>query len=175
MFPMGLSAAITIRVGQASGAGDGRAARRVAWSGVALGLLIAGVAIGPIILLRHPVAAIYSSDAAVQALAANLLLFAAFWQLFDATQVCAIGALRGYKVTVMPMVLMLCAFWLVGVPSGTWLAYRGFAAGAPMQVYGFWTGLVIGLVLVSVGLAMGLRSVARAAVPEPRQDRLTAT
>ena len=160
MVPMGLSSAITIRVGHALGAGDAPAAQRIAWTGVAVGLIIATLAIGPIILLRHPVAAVYSSDAAVQALAANLLLFAAFWQLFDATQVCAIGALRGYKVTLMPMVLMLCAFWAVGVPSGTWLAYRGFVAGEPMKVYGFWVGLVIGLVLVSIGLAVGLRKVA---------------
>jgi MATE family multidrug resistance protein len=162
MFPMGLSAAITIRVGHALGAGNAPAARYIAWTGVAVGLIIATLAIGPIILLRHQVAAVYSSDAAVQALAANLLLFAAFWQLFDATQVCAIGALRGYKVTLMPMALMLSAFWVVGVPSGTWLAYRGFIAGEPLKVYGFWVGLVIGLVLVSVGLAIGLRKVANA-------------
>lgn len=160
MFPMGLSAAITVRVGQALGAGDGRAARYVAWVGVGVGLAIAGLAIAPIILLRNPIAALYSSDAAVQALAANLFLFAAFWQLFDATQVCAIGALRGYRVTMMPMLLMLTAFWGVGVPAGTWLAFRGLVAGEPWRVYGFWVGLVIGLVLVSVGLAIGLRRVA---------------
>jgi MATE family multidrug resistance protein len=163
MFPMGLSAAITIRVGHALGAGDARAARAIAWIGVGVGLIIAAAAIVPIILLRHQVAAIYSSDAAVQLLAANLLLFAAFWQLFDATQVCAIGALRGYKVTLLPMLLMLSAFWAIGVPSGTWLAYRGLG-GEPMKVYGFWVGLVIGLVLVSVGLAIGLRKVADGAL-----------
>jgi MATE family multidrug resistance protein len=168
MFPMGLSAAITIRVGHSLGAGNAPAARYSAWAGVAVGLIIAAAAIAPIILLRHPVAAAYSVDPAVQALAANLLLFAAFWQLFDATQVCAIGALRGYKVTLMPMVLMLCAFWAVGVPSGTWLAYRGGFGGEPMQVYGFWVGLVIGLVLVSIGLAVGLRRVANAAMPSRR-------
>jgi MATE family multidrug resistance protein len=164
MFPMGLSSAITIRVGHALGAGDAPAARYIAWTGVTLGLIIATLAIGPIILLRHQVAAVYSTDAAVQVLAANLLLFAAFWQLFDATQVCAIGALRGYKVTLMPMLLMLAAFWIVGVPSGTWLAYRGFTVGEPMKVYGFWVGLVIGLVLVSIGLVIGLRRVADGAV-----------
>lgn len=164
MLPMGLSAAITIRVGHALGASDAGAARFVAWTGVAVGLIIATLAIVPIILLRHQVAAVYSPDLAVQALAANLLLFAAFWQLFDATQVCAIGALRGYKVTLMPMVLMLGAFWAVGVPIGMWLAYRGLVVGAPMKVYGFWVGLVIGLVLVSITLAIGLRRVADTAL-----------
>jgi MATE family multidrug resistance protein len=160
MLPMGLSSALTIRVGHALGAGAPRTARSIAWNGIAVGLLIAALAIVPIILLRHQVAALYSSDTAVQALAANLLLFAAFWQLFDATQVCAIGALRGYKITLMPMVLMLIAFWAIGVPCGTWLAYRGFADAAPMQVYGFWVGLVIGLVLVSLGLVFELRRIA---------------
>jgi MATE family multidrug resistance protein len=173
MFPMGLSAAITIRVGHSLGAGDASAARTIAWTGVAVGLIIATLAIGPIIVLRHQVAAAYSTDGAVQALAANLLLFAAFWQLFDATQVCAIGALRGYRVTLMPMVLMLSAFWLIGVPAGTWLAYRGFIVGEPMKVYGFWVGLVIGLVLVSIGLAMALRKVADGAMlrrPHPARS-----
>jgi len=163
MLPMGLSSATTIRVGQALGAGNPRSARYIAWHGIAVGLLIAAAAIGPIILLRHQVAAIYSSDHAVQVLAANLLLFAAFWQLFDATQVCAIGALRGYKITLMPMVLMLVAFWAIGVPAGTWLAYRGIA-GEPLKVYGFWIGLVVGLVLVSTSLVLGLRSVANGAL-----------
>ncbi|HEU5293552.1 MAG TPA: MATE family efflux transporter [Burkholderiaceae bacterium] len=164
MFPMGLSTAIGIRVGHSLGAGDPHRARFVAWSGIGVGLIIATLVIGPIILLRHQVAALYSADAAVRALAANLLLFAALWQLFDATQVCALGALRGYKVTLMPMVLMLAAFWAIGVPAGTWLGYRGFVAGEPMQVYGFWVGLVIGLALVSLGLAIGLRKVADRAI-----------
>ena len=168
MIPMGISAAITIRVGQALGAGDARAARTIAWSGIVAGLVFGALAMGPIILLRREAAAMYSTDVAVQALAANLLLFAAFWQLFDATQVTAIGALRGYKMTVLPMVLMLAAFWAFGVPVGTWLAYHGLVAGAPMKVYGFWVGLVIGLVLVSLGLVAGLRRVADAAVRAPR-------
>lgn len=159
MLPMGLSAALAIRVGNELGARDPRRARFVAWTGVKLGLAIAGAMILPIILLRHEVAAVYSTDAAVRALAANLLLFAAFWQLFDATQVCAMGALRGYKVTLLPMVLMLVAFWIVGIPAGTWLGYHGLGSG-PMEVYGFWVGLVVGLVLVSLTLAVALRKVA---------------
>ena len=160
MFPMGISAAVTVRVGHALGAGDARAARHAAWSGIGVGLVFAALAIVPIILGRHQVAALYSSDHAVQALAANLLLFAAFWQLFDATQVTAIGGLRGYKVTVLPMVLMLCAFWGLGVPIGTWLGWHGAAGSGPLQVYGFWVGLVVGLVTVSIGLVLGLRQVA---------------
>ena len=160
MLPMGLSVAMSIRVGHALGAGEARDARFVAWTGMAVGVLIGVAAIVPIILLRHEVAVVYSNDPAVRALAAQLLLFAAFWILFDATQVCAMGALRGYKVTFAPLMLMLVAFWLIGVPAGTWLGLRGLPGRGPMEVYGFWIGLVLGLVSVSIGLTIALRRVA---------------
>ncbi len=164
MVPMGLSAAITVRVGHALGAGDPRAARHAAWSGIGVALVFALAMMGPIVLARHEVAALYSSDAAVKVLAANLMLFAAFWQLFDATQVTAIGALRGYKRTVLPMVLMLVAFWGLGIPAGVWLGWFGALGSGPLRVYGFWVGLVLGLMVVAIGLALGLRHVANAAL-----------
>ena len=164
MLPMGLSTAMSIRVGQAMGGGDARNARFIAWTGIGLGLVLAGLAIGPIVGLRHAVAAFYTADETVRIIAANLLLFAACWQFFDATQVCAMGALRGYKVTLLPMVLMGAAFWAFGIPVGAWLAYRGFGDVGPLEVYGFWVGLVIGLVLVSIALVAALRKIADEAV-----------
>ncbi len=161
MVPMGLSAAMTILVGNALGGGDTRGAHRIAWAGMVLAWLVALAAMGPMVVGRDLITAVYSSDPAVRALAASLLWFAVFWLLFDCTQVCAIGALRGYKVTVAPMVMMLLAFWGVGIPLGTWLGYHGWPGQAPMQVYGFWVGLVTGLVLVSIGLLVALRSVSR--------------
>ncbi len=168
MVPMGISAAVTVRVGHALGAADPRAARHVAWSGIGVGLIFASLAMLPIIALRHPAASLYSADPEVQSLAAQLLLFAAFWQLFDATQVCAIGGLRGYKVTVLPMLLMIGAFWGLGVPVGVWLGWHGALGSGPLKVVGFWAGLVTGLVTVSVGLAIGLRHVANAAIRQMR-------
>jgi MATE family multidrug resistance protein len=166
MVPMGLSSALAIRVGHALGARDPRGARRIAWSGIALALVLAGVTIGPTVGLRHAVAAVYTADETVRLIAANLLLFAACWQFFDATQVCAMGALRGYKVTLLPMVLMGVAFWAFGIPVGTWLAYRGFGTHGPLEVYGFWVGLVVGLVVVSLALVAALRKIADQAVHE---------
>jgi MATE family multidrug resistance protein len=169
MVPFGLSSAIAIRVGQSLGARDPRLARRVAWTGIGLGLLIAAVFIIPIIALRHQVAAFYSADESVRALSADLLLFAAFWQLFDATQVCAMGALRGYRVTLLPMVLMAVAFWVLGIPIGTWLGYHGLPGGQPLHVYGFWVGLVVGLTTVSLALVAALRRIADDAVRNGRR------
>ena len=75
----------------------------------------------------------------------------------------AIGALRGYKVTLGPMLVMIVAFWLIGVPLGVRLGYHGLfgADAAPMAVYGFWTGLVTALILAAIALTAWLRVVAR--------------
>ncbi len=167
MFPMGLSAAISIRIGQSLGAGDARAARFSAWSGILLGLAIAAVMVPLMYFGRGPIVALYTPDAAVRHIAATLLLFAAVWQFADAAQVCAVGALRGYKVNVLPMCLIVFAYWVVGIPLGARLGYHGLPGGEPLGVYGFWAGLVVGLFIVACGLAVLLRHVARERIGEP--------
>ncbi|MCX9157717.1 MATE family efflux transporter [Niveibacterium sp. 24ML] len=161
MLPLGLSTAISIRVGQALGGGDPRAARFIAWSGVLIGLAIAAAMVPLVLLAREGIVALYTPDAAVQATASTLLIFAAVWQLSDATQVCAVGALRGYKVTVMPMWLAIGAFWVVAIPLGVLLGYQGAGSLNALGVFGFWIGLVVGLTLVAIGLSLILRRVAR--------------
>lgn len=162
MLPMGLAAALTIRVSQKLGAGDPATARFIAWTGVAMGLIIASVAIPLILAGRELIVTVYSQDAAVREIATRLMLLAAVWQLADATQVIAIGALRGYKVTLGPMIVMFVAFWLIGLPLGIRLGYHGIGNVAPMQVYGFWIGLVTALILAAIALSAWLRMVARA-------------
>ena len=174
MFPMGLSAAISIRVGQSLGAGDARAARFIAWSGILIGLMIAAVMVPVMLFGRGPIVELYTPDAAVQQVAATLLLFAAAWQFADAAQVCAVGALRGYKVNVLPMCLIVFAYWVVGIPLGARLGYHGLPGGEPLGVYGFWVGLVAGLFIVACGLAVLLRWVARTRVTDSAKALQTA-
>ena len=156
MAPMSLGVALLTRVGQALGAGDPRAARFRAWVGVAMALAVAAVSAALIALLNVRIAAAYTSDAAVAALAAQLLLFAALFQLSDATQVSASCAIRAYKVTRAPMVIHLAAFWGLSLPLGcvlglapAWLPWRPVAA---MGAQGFWIALVAGLTIAAAGL-----------------------
>lgn len=51
------------------------------------------------LLLREQIAAMYSPDPAVIAIAASLIVFSALFQFSDALQVTAAGALRGYQDT----------------------------------------------------------------------------
>ncbi|WP_374593920.1 MATE family efflux transporter, partial [Aquabacterium sp.] len=163
MLPAGLSAALSIRVGQALGAGRAREARFIAWSGMLLALML-GLVMTPLIVLgREGIAAVYSPDAAVQHVVANLMLFTAAWYVADSTQVCAAGALRGYRVTLVPMLVVAGAYWLISIPLGTRLARHDWAASGrgPLGVYGYWVGLLVGVLAVALALVVALRQVAR--------------
>jgi len=165
MFPLSLGLALLTRVGQSLGANDARLARFRAWVGVGLTLVFAVVAALGMALLRGPIAAAYTSDPVVAALAAQLLVFAALFQLSDCSQVVISCAIRAYKVTRAPMVLHLAAFWGVSLPLGCALGlapqWLPFAPPQPMAAQGFWIALIVGLTVAALGLLIMLRRVAR--------------
>jgi MATE family multidrug resistance protein len=156
MAPMSLGVALLTRVGQALGAGEPGTARFRAWVGVAMALAVAMASATLIALLNTQIANAYTSDAAVAVVAAQLLLYAALFQLSDATQVSAASAIRAYKVTRPPMVIHLAAFWGLSLPLGcvlglapAWLPWRPVQA---MAAQGFWIALVIGLTIAALAL-----------------------
>jgi MATE family multidrug resistance protein len=154
MVPLSFGIALITRVGQSLGEGDPRRARFVAWVGVGLSLVFAAVSAVCIAVFRYQIAAAYTSDPAVQELGAHLLLFAALFQLSDATQVAAASAIRGYKVNRPPMVIHLAAFWGFSLPVGCILGlapgWLSLAPAVPMAATGFWIGLVLGLTVAAV-------------------------
>jgi multidrug resistance protein, MATE family len=158
MIPLSLNSATTIRVGQQLGRGDRAGGRRAALTGVAMGAAVMGVSALVMVIARRPITALYTDDAAVAALAAKLLLFAAAFQLADGLQVCTAGALRGYKDTRVPMILCLVAYWVIGFPLAWYLGVvRGHAA------YGVWIGLIAGLVVAAALLGARLARISRPA------------
>jgi MATE family multidrug resistance protein len=165
MVPLSFGIGALTRVGQAMGEGDPVRARFVAWVGTGMCIAFALLSGLGIAVFRWQIAAMYTSDAGVQAASVTLLLLAALFQLSDATQVAAASAIRGYKVTRSPMVIQMIAFWGVALPVG-WilgLAPRWFpwSPAAPMAATGFWTGLVFGLTVAAVLLAWTLHRVSK--------------
>ncbi|ALK96226.1 multidrug transporter MATE [Massilia sp. WF1] len=170
MVPLSFGIGTLTRVGQAIGEGNPVRARFVAWTGTGLCMSFGLLSAAFIALFRWQVAAMYTSDAAVQATCAMLLLFAAVFQLSDSTQVAAASAIRGYKVTRSPMVIQMIAFWGVALPVG-WIlglapGWFPWSPGAPMQATGFWIGLVLGLTVAAVLLAWSLNRLAKLRVRE---------
>ena len=160
MIPLGIAMATTVRVGNAAGRGDAAAVRLAGHAGVALTLGTQAISATLMFALPVMIASLYSSDAAVIALAAELLVLAALFQFPDGIQVVANGALRGLKDTRVPMVITSFAYWGVGMPVGWWLAFpRGMGA------QGMWVGLIAGLGVAAVLLLLRFRRLSR--LPQP--------
>jgi len=85
------------------------------------------------------------------AIAAQLLAVAALFQVFDGIQVIAVGALRGYRDTAVPMLMAAFGYWGAGFAGGWVLAFPlGYGA------VGLWYGLALGLAVVALLLTLRL-------------------
>jgi MATE family multidrug resistance protein len=152
MVPLGIGSAAAVLVGRAVGRGDAADARRAAVTALATG--VAFMSTSAVVMLAVPafLAGLYTGDAAVLTLAASLIPIAGVFQVFDGTQVVAVGTLRGIGDTRGPMLISLLGFWCVGVPVSVVLGFR--AGGGPI---GLWWGFVAGLAAVACLLLMRMR------------------
>lgn len=151
MVPMAVGTALTVRVGHAVGAKNFEEARAIGQNGIRLGLSIA-VASGLLMIFGSQwVSSWYTQDQAVLALAGQLIVLAGIFQFSDITQVVSAGVLRGYKITRVPMVIHMTAFWLIGMPLGYLLTF-GTADFKGMGVRGYWIALIIALTLTALSL-----------------------
>lgn len=149
MIPVGLSSAISIRVGNAIGRGDPVAARYAGRIGLLIIMGFQTVSATAMFLFPELIVRIYTDDVAVGSLAVSLLFYAAIFQYPDGIQMVMAGALRGYKDTRMPMIYMVISFWIVGMTLGYTLTFnRG------MGPAGMWIGMIAGL---TVAAALMLR------------------
>jgi len=152
MLPLGLAAALTARIGQSYGKGSVESIKLRIAAGLVATVSIALVNIVLLLLLRGWLPSLYTDDAAVMALATHLLIFAAIFQLSDGLQVTAFGMLRGVQDTKIPMMINGFSYWVIAFGLGYYLAHYT-ALGAT----GLWIGLVVGLSICFVLLAMRLR------------------
>lgn len=154
MLPLGLSFAVSIRVGQAVGARDWARARTSGLSNFALAATFMALMGVGFLLGRHFLPTLFlgahvADAGAVIALAATFLVVAALFQVGDGIQIVATGALRGLKDIRVPTALVFFAFWVVSLPLGFFLAFEipfgGRTLGAGLGGMGIWLGLAIGI------------------------------
>lgn len=147
MVPLGLAMANGMRVSHAVGAGERGRLRPIAFTSLGLGLAAMGVFAVAFGLGGQAIAGWYVDDGAVIALAAQLLVVAAFFQLFDGTQVIAAGALRAITDVRVPAVITLIAYWVIALPVGYFVGVRG-----TWGAVGVWLGIASGLAFAAVFL-----------------------
>ncbi len=155
MIPLSLSLALTVRVGFNLGCKNWVGIRHTVRGGLALIVLLAAVNSTLMVLFRESLASIYTQESGLIALASQLLVFAALFQLSDGLQVGANGVLRGLHDTAIPMLLTVVAYWLIGLPTGYLLGLGNWPLPA-MGARGFWIGLVAGLTVAAILLNLRL-------------------
>jgi MATE family multidrug resistance protein len=160
MVPLGLSQAATVRVAYELGAGRAFAARRAGFVALALGIgFMGGTAvvlwIAPDAIIAAYVDIADPANREIVEIARRLIAIAAIFQVFDGMQVIAAGVLRGYRDTMVPMLLATFGYWGVGF-AGCWLLAFPLGYGA----VGLWWGLALGLAVVALLLTLRLHLLA---------------
>ena len=160
MIPLAIGNATAVLAGQAIGAGQHERARHTSWEGISLGMAI-GAVISLIFWLGAPlIASLYSTDLQVQAAAIPLIGLVALYHLGDALQAVAVNALRGYKKSIVPMLIYVILLWGAGLGGGYLLGLTdtlGPARGAP----GFWIAAIGSLWLVAGLVALYMNAVSQ--------------
>ena len=149
MIPLGLASAVTTRVGNALGRNDPVAARRAGMTGLGIVLVIQSISASLMLSFPLLIASIYTRDPVIAAAAAALLFYAAIFQLSDGLQICSAGILRGYKDTLVPMMINVVSYWFIGLSLGYYLTFAGGMGPAGMWI-GLIAGLTVGAVLLTV-------------------------
>jgi MATE family multidrug resistance protein len=149
MVPLGVASAAAVRVGHAIGAGDDRRARAAIRAAYICG--IGFMAMTAVVFLTIPslLARAFTSEVRVIALASVLIPVAGVFQVFDGGQAVGAGVLRGAGDTMVPLLVMLAAYWLVGVPVSAYLGFR-----TELRAVGLWWGFVVSLSAVALVLLM---------------------
>ncbi|MBF8722528.1 MATE family efflux transporter [Pseudomonas guariconensis] len=145
MLPLGMAAAVSIRISQAQGRGEGL---RISAIGSATFISVTAWMAASTVLLAlfgRRIAEAMSDDPQVIAIAVPMFVVVAAMQVADGLQSTALGALRGLQDYRWPVGVTLVSYWLLALP----LSY-GLAFHSPLGAVGVWVGFAAGLAVAAV-------------------------
>ena len=155
MIPLGISQAVSVKVGDCFGQNKIHETASALKSGLFLSSVSAFFAgafflFAPEVLVDFFLPSENIDDVRYQELlfvATGILFVAALFQFVDAWQVVLMGALRGFKLGSSPTAVAIFSYWCVGIPC-SYFASKSW--GAP----GVWMGLGLGLGLCAILLGL---------------------
>ncbi len=147
MVSWGLAQGGSIRVSNAWGRNNWKDIEAIGKSTLISGTCYGALGVLVFVVFRNILPLSFNDNAAVLGLASVLMLYAAVFQVSDATQAIAVGLLRGVKDVKVPTMYIAIAYWVVGIPVGCLMAFT-FKMGAA----GMWIGFVSGLTFTSLSL-----------------------
>ncbi|EWH00417.1 MATE family efflux transporter [Halomonas sp. BC04] len=150
---LGFGEAATILVANAFGAENWPKLRRISVAITGACLAVALVVCGIMVALSPWLPSLFvpgeDDVRATISMATTFILIGATFTLLDALQIAWLGVLRGIQDTMVPMIIVMIGYWVIGVPAGYVLAHK-----LDIGPTGIWWGLTIGLAFVCFGLAL---------------------
>ncbi|GHC55243.1 MATE family efflux transporter [Ulvibacter litoralis] len=177
MVAMGLSVVAMIRVGNQKGLRSFKELRRIAFSILLLTTLLASVFALMFVLFNTVLPKMYLDlddvvnfvdNSEVISITSKLMLIAAVFQISDAIQVVALGALRGMQDVKIPMFITFVAYWLIGFPVSFYLSMY-----TSLESEGIWYGLLAGLTASAVMLFIRFNYLSKKMIREKESKLIT--
>lgn len=170
MVPLSIGMAATIRTGYGLGQGIPENVRIASRAALGLAWLMAVFTALVTLVGREYIAAIYNDDPVVLFLASHLLVFAAAYQIMDATQVVSVGILRGYNDTRAILAVTFVSYWIIALPLG-YILGRTSLLGEPWGPQGFWVAFIVGISIAAVLLLCRVRVLEHRLITDPSRIR----
>ncbi|XP_074521634.1 multidrug and toxin extrusion protein 1-like [Halichoeres trimaculatus] len=138
MFPLGFSAAASVRVGNALGAGDVEQAKLSSKVPILCSFIIACFIGAGLSISRNVIGYIFTSEQEILQRVADVMIIFCFMHVFDAVAGVTGGVLRGAGKQLIGALCNLVGYYFIGFPIGVSLMFA-----AQMGIIGLWTGFVV--------------------------------
>lgn len=160
MITVALGSASTILVSHIVGADEREELRPMVNATYHLGIGWATIMALVFLFFRVPMASLFTDNAEVITLTAQLMILISIYQFSDAIQGLSISMLRGLQDVKVVMPIVLCSYVVLNIPIGCYLAF-----GAGMECRGLVIGLIVGLsaaaLLTSLRIIHDVKRIAR--------------
>lgn len=152
MITVAIGSASTILVSHIYGSGNRAELRPTVMATYHLGLVWATFMAFVFVAFRWPIAEVFTDNAEVIELTAQLMLLIAIYQFSDSIQGLSISMLRGLQDVKVIMPIVLCSYLLLNIPVGVVLAYH-----FDLECSGLVVGLIVGLSSAALLTALRIR------------------
>jgi MATE family multidrug resistance protein len=154
MLPLSFGVATSVLVSQSLGAQSTESARDATYNGLKIAGFFALLTCLTIYFARWYVVGLYTKEAAVAAVSLSIIGYASFYHFFDALNCVGSFAMRGYRITVLPMVLYGVLLWGLGLGLGSIFTFTDYLTAEPLGARGYWFAVTIGLTISGSLVAM---------------------
>ncbi|XP_029003016.1 multidrug and toxin extrusion protein 1-like [Betta splendens] len=145
MFPLGISAAASVRVGNALGAGNVEQAKLSCKVSVICAFIISCIVGTSFSLSRHGIGYIFTNEQDILLRVADVMLIFGFMHVADGTAAVTGAILRGAGKPLVGALCNLVGYYFIGFPIGVSLMFA-----MKMGIVGLWIGLTICVLMQSI-------------------------